>query len=118
MYLYADRVTDSMQQAIQETTRRREMQLAYNREHNITPQTIQKAIRSVLTDQLQARRIAREAIHASQNDFDRIELVNQLEQEMFEAAEALEFERAAALRDKIAQLKSLEQAQASRKVRS
>jgi excinuclease ABC subunit B len=103
--LYADTVTDSMKQAIRETTRRREMQLAFNREHGITPQTIRKAIRSTLTDQLQAHKVAREAIHATQREYDSVELIAQLEAEMIEAAEALEFERAAELRDRIAQLK-------------
>jgi len=105
VFLYADTVTDSMKQAIRETTRRRETQLAFNREHGITPQTIRKAIRSALTDQLQAHKVAREAIHATEREYDAVELIAQLEAEMLEAAEALEFERAAELRDRIAQLK-------------
>jgi excinuclease ABC subunit B len=105
---YADKVTDSMKQAIDETTRRREIQLAYNKENNITPQTIIKAIRSALADQLQARKVAREAIHASEDEFDRTEVITQLEAEMFEAAEQLEFEKAARLRDRIKELKERE----------
>jgi len=105
VYLYADRVTEAMRQAIDETNRRREKQLAYNAEHHITPQTIQKAIRQGLSQQLQARRIAREAIRASEDEFDRTERIAELETEMFEAAEKLEFERAARLRDRIAELK-------------
>ncbi len=103
--LYADRITGAMQQAMDETARRRELQTKYNEEHGITPQTIRKAIRSALSEQLRARQIAREAIHAGEDEFDRTEMVTELEQEMFAAAEALEFEKAARLRDRIAELK-------------
>jgi excinuclease ABC subunit B len=105
VFLYADKTTDAMRQAIEETHRRREMQLAFNAEHGITPQTIRKAIRSALAEQVQARRIAREAIRAGEDEFDRTELIAGLEAEMLEAAEALEFEQAAALRDRIKALK-------------
>ena len=113
--LYADTVTDSMRKAIDETDRRREIQLAYNAEHHITPQTIRKAIRSALSDQLRARKVAMEAIHAGQEELDQMEFIAQLEQEMFDAAEALEFEKAAAIRDKIKQLKEPDQAKAPAK---
>ena len=103
--LYGDKVTRSMQQAIDETTRRREMQRAYNAENDITPETIRKAIRNALADELSAVRVAREAISASEDEYDRTELITRLEAEMLEAAEALEFERAATLRDRIASLK-------------
>jgi len=103
--LYGDKVTPSMRQAIDETNRRRDMQLEFNRANKITPQTIRKAIRTALADELSARRVAREAISASEGEYDRTELLAQLEAEMMEAAEALEFERAAALRDRIAELK-------------
>ncbi|MHC4563898.1 MAG: excinuclease ABC subunit UvrB [Planctomycetota bacterium] len=103
--LYGDRVTPSMQQAIDETSRRRALQLAYNAENNITPETVRKAIRNALADELSARRVARDAISATEEEFDQTELIAQLEEEMFEAAEALEFERAASLRDRIAHLK-------------
>ena len=81
------------------------MQLDYNREHGITPTTIIKAIRSALADQLRARKVAMEAINASELEYDRTELITKLEAQMLEAAEALEFERAARLRDRIKELK-------------
>jgi excinuclease ABC subunit B len=103
--LYADNVTPSMQRAIEETNRRRKIQLEYNEEHGITPETIVKAIRTSLEGQLKARKVAAEAIRASENEMDRAELIASLEAEMLEAAEALEFERAARLRDRIKELK-------------
>jgi len=106
VFLYADRVTDAMQTAISETNRRRELQIRYNRENNITPETIRKAIRSSLADQLRAHKVARETIHASVEEFDRTELLSQMEKEMYEAAEALEFEKAARLRDRIEELRA------------
>ncbi|MCY2931786.1 MAG: excinuclease ABC subunit UvrB, partial [Planctomycetota bacterium] len=107
VYLYADRVTDSMARAISETTRRRNTQIEFNREHHITPQTIRKAIRSALSEEMEARKIAREAVNASEEEYDVAELVAQLEQEMFAAAEALEFEKAAGLRDRVTELKGM-----------
>ena len=103
--LYADVVTESMQRAIGETDRRREAQLKYNADNDIQPETIRKAIRSTLTQEVGARRTAREAIHASESEYDRDEMIAELEAEMLTAAEELEFERAAQLRDRIVQLK-------------
>jgi len=104
--LYGDKVSDAMQKAIDETNRRRAVQLKYNEENNITPETVTKAIRNALAEQVEARRVAREAISASESEYDVTELVAQLEEEMFAAAEELEFERAAQLRDRIEQLKT------------
>ena len=112
--LYADRITEAMQEAISETLRRRKIQLEYNKEHGITPQTIKKAIRSALADQLRARKVAMDAISASEDEYDRVELIGELEHEMLDAAEKMEFERAASLRDKIARLKAIEEAKAGR----
>ncbi len=106
--LYADKITGSMQRAMAETNRRRETQLAYNAEHGITPRTIVKAIRTALSDQISARRTARQAVGASEDEYDREQVIAELEAEMLEAAEDLEFEKAAAIRDQIAELKGNE----------
>jgi excinuclease ABC subunit B len=108
--LFADRITDAMRKALDETNRRREIQAKFNQDNGITPQTIRKAIRSSLAEQLRARQIAREAIHADQDEFDTQEVIQQLEQEMFQAAEDLEFEKAARLRDRINELKETQAA--------
>ncbi|MCL2330890.1 MAG: excinuclease ABC subunit UvrB, partial [Phycisphaerae bacterium] len=95
--LYADKITQSMQRAMDETARRREIQLKFNADNGITPETIVKAIRNSLEQEISARKTAREAIHAGEMEYDRAELINKLEEEMFEAAQALDFERAARL---------------------
>jgi len=102
--LYADTVTGSMRRAIDETDRRRTKQAAYNAEHGIKPETIRKAIRSGIEAEVEGRRAARRAVRLSEKDFARTELVRQLEAEMHRAAERLEFERAAELRDRIQEL--------------
>jgi excinuclease ABC subunit B len=107
VYLYADRVTDSMAKAIDETNRRRTIQLAYNKEHNITPETIRKEIRKSLTEVVKARKVAQEKLEFTETEYDRTELAAQIEKEMLEAAEALDFERAAFLRDQLKELKEL-----------
>ena len=107
--LYADKVTPSMQRAMDETDRRRKLQLAYNEEHGITPETIVKEIRSSLQRLVNAHKVAAEAIHASEAQLNRAELIAMLEKEMLEAAEGLEFEKAARLRDRIHELKDAPQ---------
>jgi excinuclease ABC subunit B len=96
-----------MQKAIDETDRRRKIQLKFNKEHNITPETIKKEIRSSLTEQIRARKTAREAVRFEEREYDKVELASQIEKEMLEAAEALDFERAAFLRDQLRELKEL-----------
>ncbi len=103
--LYGDKVTRSMQRAIEETDRRRVLQRRYNQEHGITPRTVTKAIRDSLSKQISARKTARDAISVNETEFDTVEAIAELERQMFEAAEELEFEKAARLRDKVAQMK-------------
>jgi len=100
--LYADRVTESMRRAIEETERRRKRQKAYNKKHDITPETIRKGIRTGIEDQAAAHARANAAAGRTDDaQYITEEYVSELEQEMHAAAESLEFERAAALRDRI-----------------
>ncbi len=105
--LYGDKITGSMQRAMDETNRRREIQKAHNTKHGITPKTIFKEIRSSLEELVTAHKVAAQAIHVDEATLDRTEFIAALEKEMLEAAEALEFERAAKLRDKIQELKDV-----------
>ncbi|HTR47519.1 MAG TPA: excinuclease ABC subunit UvrB [Verrucomicrobiae bacterium] len=107
--LYADRMTDSMSQAIGETSRRRAKQEAYNREHNITPQSIVKSVdmqlaRIIDADYLTVP-VGDAAIGEITNEEQLRQAIEQLETQMREAAKNFEFERAAALRDRIRALK-------------
>jgi excinuclease ABC subunit B len=105
--LYGDTVTNSMKNAIDETNRRRTIQLAYNEKHGITPQTIRKEIKQGLAEEFRARKTAQEAVHFSQSEYNRTEMITEMEKEMLAAAEALEFEKAAKLRDQIQELKDM-----------
>ncbi len=104
--LYADKVTPSMQRAMDETSRRRALQIAYNAEHGITPESIRKAIRRGIEEETQARQVVRQAVGRDEVTEANEEYITALEAEMLEAAEKLEFERAAALRDRIMSLRS------------
>jgi excinuclease ABC subunit B len=104
--LYADKMTESMKRAIDETNRRRERQLEYNRVNNITPETIIKAIRRGIEEEIQAKTIARHAVGRDESTDANEDYLNALEAEMLEAAEKLEFERAASIRDKILEIRS------------
>jgi excinuclease ABC subunit B len=103
--LYADSITNSMQRAIDETNRRRTIQLAYNAEHGITPETITKAIRRGIEEEIQARAEVRKAVGRDEETDATEEYLAGLEAEMLEAAEGLQFERAALIRDRINQLR-------------
>ena len=104
--LYADKVTEAMQMAIDETERRRKLQQAYNEEHGITPMTVRKTIRrGIEADAAKHRKTAAAASEATEQIHITIEYVEQVEQEMLQAAEDLEFEKAARLRDRVLMLK-------------
>ena len=102
--MYADKITKSMENAISETKRRREIQMLYNEEHNITPTTIKKKVR----DAIEATVVADEETIYGIKETDNIDEIKEniasLQAEMMEAAQNLQFERAAELRDKIKQL--------------
>ncbi|OHB75265.1 MAG: excinuclease ABC subunit B [Planctomycetes bacterium RBG_16_64_10] len=104
--LYAERVTDSMQRAIDETARRRQLQETYNRAHGITPETVRKAILAGIEAEAAAHVQANAAVgRGEERDYITLEYLQELEAEMLAAAEALEFERAAAIRDRIEALR-------------
>ena len=99
--LYGDTLTESMAKAVSETNRRRALQEAYNREHGITPETVRNAIRSVLEVTRKVEETAPETLTEEERDA----LMRRIEEEMIGAAKELEFERAAALRDQLLQLR-------------
>jgi len=106
--MYADKVTNSMQEAIDETKRRRKIQEDYNRERGITPQGIRKAVRDI-TERVRAAAVAeKRADYTVATPATReatLRLVKDLESQMKQAAKALEFEKAALLRDRILELR-------------
>ncbi|OQY60368.1 MAG: excinuclease ABC subunit B [Desulfobacteraceae bacterium 4572_88] len=107
--MYADKITKSMQQAIDETERRREIQTAYNQKHDITPETIRKAVPAIFdfmyenADDFAQDKVA-EAVEAYGDSEDLADVIERLEKEMRRAAKLLEFEKAAELRDQIREL--------------
>ncbi len=103
--LYADRVTDSMQRAMDETNRRRALQLEYNRQHNITPESVRSAISMGIEEEIAARKLVQQVAGLPAEDYVTEEYLEELHGEMLAAAANLEFERAAQLRDQIAKLK-------------
>ncbi|MHA1473744.1 MAG: helicase-related protein, partial [Promethearchaeota archaeon] len=109
--IYADKITSSIEAAVRETNRRRDKQIAYNKKHGITPQTIQKRVQDSLSEYSDEeegssktfRTVLHEVIEKNENEED---IVQNLEISMMEAAKELEFERAALLRDLIKDIKT------------
>ncbi len=111
--IYADQMTDSMQAAITETQRRRDIQLAYNQEHGIIPQTVKKEVRDLISAILPDTAEAENAAAGDKNAYSKLnrkqreKVIRNLEKEMREAARRLEFEKAAEARDLIMELKAM-----------
>ena len=110
--LYADRITDAIRRAVDESNRRRQIQMEYNREHGITPESIQKNIEDILGSVYEADYVTVPTVAEEEAEYmppERIEqLIEELEGKMKEAAHRLEFEQAALLRDRIRSLKGKE----------
>ena len=100
--MYADTISEAMQVAIQETERRRTIQNNYNVEHNIIPKTIEKAIRDVVSNEIEVKEQKKEKMSKK----DKNDLIDRLNREMKEAAKRLDFEKAMELRDAIFELES------------
>ncbi len=110
--MYADKITDSMNVAIEETKRRREIQINYNKENNITPKTIKKSIQNNLLQLVQSYRsvediVAEQMVELNVDKKDLPKLLDKLEKDMHKAAKLLDFERAIQIRDEIKKIKSL-----------
>ena len=102
--MYADELTDSMEKAIKETNRRRDIQERYNKEHNITPQTIKKSVREAIkATQVEDIKVE----YKLEDEKDLKQVINDLTQEMLEYASKMEFEKAAEIRDKIKELENI-----------
>ncbi len=104
--LYADQITDSMRRALDVMSDRRRRQESYNREHAITPRSIVKSIQSSLVLKQASEETERQVVRESGGDYDAHEMIREIEKEMLEAAEALEFERAGILRDQLFELRA------------
>ena len=103
--LYADVMTDSIKKFIATTDYRRGKQLAYNQEHNITPKSVKRELQLSLAELTKAREVEASVVREAPGGYRTAELLRELEEEMLEAAENLQFEKAAILRDQIAELK-------------
>jgi excinuclease ABC subunit B len=110
--LYADKMTSAMDQAILETNRRRRIQEEYNRVHGITPQTVKKSIRNILSSVYESDYFTVPMVSDVQEEYGSVKeipnLIQKLKKEMKEAATHLEFERAAEIRDRIQRLEEME----------
>jgi excinuclease ABC subunit B len=106
--LYADRVTAAMQNMIDITSIRRERQKLYNTKHGITPTGINRDLNESLTVYREGKRIESSMVAAeSEEEYDVCQTIGEMQREMLNAADALEFERAAVLRDEIKELKKM-----------
>jgi len=103
--MYADEVTESMEKAIKESRRRREIQLEYNKKHNISPQTIEKAIKEGIEVYMKEEERLKERLELGEKESEIREAISYLEKEMVIAAKNLQFEKAIQIRDKIKELK-------------
>ena len=103
--LYADVLTESIKKFLAISDYRRQRQLAYNREHNITPRSVTRAVEESLSSQKEVYARADAVLRESSKNFDVTETLRELEAEMIAAADRLEFEKAALLRDQIRELK-------------
>ena len=102
--LYADNLTDSIRKVLDMTETRRNKQMAYNEEHGITPQSVKSHIQESLRQEEKAEHLVENYMREDDGDYDVVETIRQIEAEMMAAAEALEFERAAMLRDQLYKL--------------
>ncbi|HID79629.1 MAG TPA: hypothetical protein EYH48_05870 [Aquifex aeolicus] len=105
--LYADRITPSMQKAIEETDRRRKIQLEYNKRHGIKPKPIKKKVTQLLTVEGFSAELPAEELKKFHSEEAVLKEISKLEKQMWEAANRWEFEKAAKLRDRIKELKKL-----------
>ncbi len=107
--MYADTITDSMRTAMDETQRRREIQMKYNEEHGITPQTIRKSVRDLISisKKVAAEELRMEKDPESMSRKELEKLIGDLSKQMKKAAAELNFESAAELRDKLVELKKV-----------
>jgi excinuclease ABC subunit B len=103
--LYADVMTQSIQKFLAVSDYRRQKQLTYNQENNITPRSVSRAVEESLSSHYQSSQRAHAMLNESGVDLDISETVRELEEEMLQAANNLEFEKAALLRDQIRELK-------------
>ncbi len=110
--MYADKMTESMENAISETMRRRKIQMEYNREHNIIPKTIKKPVENNLLQLVSSYRnlediVAEEMVEMNLSISDIPKLIKKLEKDMHSAAKVLDFERAAEIRDQLKKLREM-----------
>jgi len=104
--MYADEVTKSMQRMLDVTEERRRVQMEHNRKHNITPVSVKKRLGEALVVKREAEQVDKAVVREAHVDYDVHRVINEIQKEMLAAAESLEFERAAALRDEMQELQA------------